>query len=371
MVRSPRRSPPAASAASCVSSAPRRPARARVQRRPSAAPRTHHIGQHGVAQPKPVRRRAIGPWCRLPVHLQSRVTGQPTIADAVRAAGFSANSPRPCSYRQADFWGRAPPLRFTPERRGGCCVTRRQVQVVPLRVNEIGEVSFDVQVPWKPNEVLPPSDRAVVEHWSRDRLRSGQRSSFQELVIFWSPEQVNFTRGRCRRRSACTRTCACTGTRARAGAWHCAARRGAGRIAVDDARPVRADVHAAVAARVAANRRDRVQRRPICAAAPLRRSASIAMALRESKSKQGSDNFVEALACTPHASQARPEGRVATPSPPGTFARRASRAAAPPAPKHTRNARGHDHVSPGRRFSLSRAQPWWLSLWRASSRPPA
>ena len=35
-------------------------------------------------------------------------------------------------------------------------MTRRQVRVVPLRVNEIGEVSFDVQVPWKPNEVLPP-----------------------------------------------------------------------------------------------------------------------------------------------------------------------------------------------------------------------
>ncbi len=33
---------------------------------------------------------------------------------------------------------------------------RLQLQVVPLRVNEVGEVSFDVHVPWKPNEVLPP-----------------------------------------------------------------------------------------------------------------------------------------------------------------------------------------------------------------------
>ena len=32
-----------------------------------------------------------------------------------------------------------------------------QVQGFPLRVKAVGDVSLEVQVPWNPNEVLPPA----------------------------------------------------------------------------------------------------------------------------------------------------------------------------------------------------------------------
>ena len=65
-----------------------------------------------------------------------------------------------------------------------------------MTVNDIGDESLDVQVPWKPNDVLPPGlieplYEALVAVTVAPLCVS--EPSFHEPVTFWSPGKVNFT----------------------------------------------------------------------------------------------------------------------------------------------------------------------------------
>jgi hypothetical protein len=70
------------------------------------------------------------------------------------------------------------------------------LQVIPLTVNEVGDESLDVHVPWNPNDALPPGlieplYEALVAVTVSPLCVS--EPSFHELVTFWSPGKVNFT----------------------------------------------------------------------------------------------------------------------------------------------------------------------------------
>lgn len=68
--------------------------------------------------------------------------------------------------------------------------------MTPLTVNEVGDESLDVQVPWKPNDALPPG---LIEPLYAAFVAVTvcpfcvSEPTFHELVTFWSPGKVNFT----------------------------------------------------------------------------------------------------------------------------------------------------------------------------------
>jgi hypothetical protein len=68
--------------------------------------------------------------------------------------------------------------------------------VVPFTLNEVGDESLDVHVPWNPNDALPPGlieplYEALVAVTVSPLCVS--EPTFHELVTFWSPGKVNFT----------------------------------------------------------------------------------------------------------------------------------------------------------------------------------